>query len=82
MLGKNYFHREKSESKSKVFRRSIFAVKNIKKGDKFTIKNIRRIRPGYGIAPIFFEKLLDKRSPLNISAEQPIPKKIIEKLKL
>ncbi len=82
LLGKNYFHREKSESKSKVFRRSIFAVKNIKKGDKFTIKNIRRIRPGYGIAPIFFEKLLDKRSPINISAEQPIPKKIIEKLKL
>ena len=41
LLGNNYFDRAKSESKSKKFRRSIFVVKNIKKGDKFTKENIK-----------------------------------------
>ena len=30
LLGKNYFFRNKSENQSKMFRRSIFAIKNIK----------------------------------------------------
>ena len=49
LLGKNYFFRTKIENKSKVFRRSIFAIKNIKKGEKFSKDNIRVIRPGYGL---------------------------------
>ena len=45
LLGKNSFFRNKSENKSKIFRRSIFTTKNIKKGEKFTKDNIRlRIR--------------------------------------
>ena len=43
LLGKNFFYRNKSEDKSKIFRRSIFAIKNIKKGEKFSKNNIRVI---------------------------------------
>jgi len=60
LLGKNYFHRSLTEKKSKIFRRSIFAVRNIKKGEKFSSINIRRIRPGFGLEPKYFNKLINK----------------------
>ena len=82
LLGKNSFFRNKSENNSKIFKRSIFAVMNINKGDKFTKYNIRRIRPGYGIEPIFYEKILDKKSPIKINKNFPLNKKLLKKLKI
>ena len=81
-LGKKIFHRNKSEEKSKIFRRSLFIIKDIKKNEKFTKSNIRRIRPGYGVSPIYYEKLLGKRSPYNLIKENPIKRNIINKLKI
>ena len=72
LLGKNSFFRNKSENKSKIFRRSIFATKDIKKGEKFTRDNIRVIRPGYGLMPKYFNKILNKKSPINISKGEPL----------
>ncbi len=60
-LGKDFFYRNSSENKSKIFRRSIFSIKDIKKGEKFNTKNIKRIRPGFGLEPIYYEKLLKKK---------------------
>ena len=82
MMGKNFFFRNKSENHSLQFRRSIYAVLDIKKGEKFTKKNIRVIRPGYGIAPFYYEKVLNKISPQNIKSETAISKKILRMLKL
>jgi sialic acid synthase SpsE len=82
MMGKKYFFRNKSENHSLQFRRSIYAIFDIKKGDKFTKKNIRVIRPGFGVQPFYFEKLLNKKSPFNITAERPINKKVIRELKI
>ena len=70
-LKKNFF-RNKNENKSKIFRRSIFAIKNIKKGEKFTKDNIRVIRPGYGLAPKYFNIILNKKSPLKILKDEPL----------
>ena len=72
--GKKFFYRNKSEKKSLIFRRSIFAINNIKKGEKFTKSNIRKIRPGYGISPKFYSEVLGKKSTKNISSEEPILK--------
>ena len=77
-MGKNFFYRNPSEEKSKIFRRSIFAVKDIKVGEKFTKKNIRRIRPGYGLEPKLFDKILGKKSNKNISAGSPLKKRDIK----
>ena len=77
LLGKKTFHRNKSEEKSKIYRRSIFATKNIKKGEKFTKNNIKVIRPGFGIAPKYYDKILNKKSPMNVKEANPITKKII-----
>jgi pseudaminic acid synthase len=82
MMGKKYFFRNKSEIHSLQFRRSIYATSDIKKGEKFTKKNIRVIRPGFGIQPFYFEKLLNKKSPFNIMAEKPIKKNVVKKLKI
>jgi len=82
IMGKKYFYRSKSENQSKQFRRSIYAVSDIKKGEKFTKKNIKVIRPGFGIQPVYFEKLINKRSPFNIKREMPIKKLLLKKLRI
>ena len=82
LLGKKYFYRNKSEKKSKIFRRSIFATENIKKGEKFNNQNIRRIRPGYGLEPKYYEKLIGKKSPVTLDKGQPLKKIILYKLKI
>ncbi len=82
MMGKEYFFRNKSENQSLQFRRSIYAVSNIKKGEKFTKKNIRVIRPGFGIQPAYFEKLINKRSPFDIKSETPLKKSLLKKLRI
>ena len=82
LLGKKKFYRSKSEEKSKIFRRSLFITKDIKKNEKFTKNNIRRIRPGYGVSPIYYEKLIGKTSPYNLFRGNPVKKNIINKLKI
>lgn len=54
------------------FRRSIFCVKNIKKGEKITEENIRIIRPGYGLAPKYYHEILGQTALLDIYRGMPI----------
>ncbi len=81
LVGKKFFFRNKSEDKSKIFRRSLFSTKNINKGEKFTKENIRVIRPGYGIEPKYYNYLLNKKSPIKLKKEEPIKKNILKFLK-
>jgi len=60
------------EKESMVFRRSIFAVKDIKKGEVFTEENIRCIRPGYGIKPKHYKDVLNKSAVQDIKRGTPI----------
>ena len=80
LLGKKSFHRNISENKSKIFRRSIFAIKNIKKGEKFTKENIKIVRPGYGLEPKYFNKILNKRSLINVQKNEPLRSAILRNL--
>ena len=80
LLGKKSFYRNISENKSKIFRRSIFAIKNIKKGEKFTKENIKVVRPGNGLAPKYFNKILNKRSLINIQKNEPLRTTILKNL--
>ena len=82
MMGKKYFFRSQTEKNSLKFRRSIYAVSNINKGEKFTKKNIRIIRPGFGIQPVYFEKLLNKKSPFHIKSNTPIKMTLLKKLSI
>ncbi len=82
MMGKDFFYRRNSEKISAQHRRSVYAICDIKKGEKFNKKNIKVIRPGLGIQPIYFEKLINKKSPYNIKRETPLKKSLLKKLRI
>ena len=65
-LGKVNYKLSSSEKKSKIFRRSIYAKRNIKKGEIFTSDNVKVVRPSYGLSPKYYFKLLGKRSKRQI----------------
>jgi pseudaminic acid synthase len=46
------------EEKSKIFRRSLYVSEDMSAGDVFTEKNLRIVRPGFGLAPKYYDKLL------------------------
>jgi len=70
--GKATYELSEKEKASTVFRRSLFAIKDIKKGESFTGENTRCIRPGYGIAPQHYDKLLESLSKREYKKGQPI----------
>ena len=82
LLGKKFFFRNKTEQKNKKFRRSIYAIKDIKKGEKFSPQNIKKIRPGYGLEPAYYDKLINKRSPYKLKKASPLNKQLIKKMKI
>ena len=79
---KDFFYRNKEELKGKVFRRSIFVAQDIKKGQVFNISNLRRVRPGHGVEPKYYEKIIGKKSPQNLYKGDPSKKNILKKLKI
>ena len=68
------------EKTSMVFRRSLFAVEDIKAGDVITIHNIRSIRPGYGIAPKYLSQMLGKIAQEDLRRGEPVTMEFLEKL--
>ncbi len=62
------------EKSSTIFRRSLFAIKDIEVGEEFTAENIGVIRPGYGIAPKYLKNLIGKKSKRKIERGTPILK--------
>ena len=82
MMGRKYFFRSASEKKNLQFRRSIYATKDISRNEKFTKDNIKVVRPGHGASPIYYEKLLNKFSPIKIKKESRINKKILRLIKI
>jgi N-acetylneuraminate synthase len=60
-LGSSDYKQKNAEEKSKIFRRSIYFVREIPAGSVITKNDIRRIRPGMGLAPKFFNALIGKK---------------------
>lgn len=65
-LGKVNYERKESEKGNAIFRRSLYVVKDIEKGEPFTNDNIRSIRPGYGLQPKHLLSLIGKKSRTKI----------------
>ncbi|MEE0959119.1 MAG: pseudaminic acid synthase [Lachnospiraceae bacterium] len=66
------------ESSSIVFRRSIFCVEDIKKGELITDRNVRIIRPGYGMKPKYINDILGKHASCDIKRGTPMSIGLIE----
>lgn len=71
-LGKVCYGVSSEEEKSRVFRRSLFVVEDVKAGELFTERNVRSIRPGYGLAPKFLQDVLGRRATRDLSRGTPI----------
>jgi N-acetylneuraminate synthase len=71
-LGSVHFGVSERETRSRVFRRSLFVVRDLKKGEKFTSANIRSIRPGYGLHTRHLVEVLGKTAALDIARGTPL----------
>lgn len=76
-LGRANYELTEKEKSSVVFRRSLFVVKDIKAGETFTAKNIRSIRPGYGLHPRYYDVVLGKAARCDIKPGTPLSWDII-----
>ena len=56
----------------KLVRKSIIAKKNISKGEIFTKINLTTKRPGNGMSPTYWEKILEKKSKRNFQKDEKI----------
>jgi pseudaminic acid synthase len=70
--GKVYYGPTDTEQSSHIFRRSIFAVRDIQPGELFTKDNIRVIRPGDGAKPKYYDELIGKVSKIEYDRGTPI----------
>jgi N-acetylneuraminate synthase len=71
-LGKVHYGVTGQEVKVQFYRRSLFVVKDIKKGELFTEENVRSIRPGHGLPPKYLKDILGKRATQDIGQETPL----------
>ena len=57
---------------SRKFARSLYVVKDIKAGETLTEENIRSIRPGYGLHPMYLKEVLGKRAKVDLQRGTPL----------
>lgn len=68
----NKLKRSTSELKNKQFRRSLYFNKNLKKNHVITEGDIRRVRPGFGLDPIHYDKVLGRKLKYDVDFADPV----------
>lgn len=71
-LGTVHYGGGAQEEKSRVFRRSLFVVRDMRAGDAFTAENVRSIRPGYGLPPRHLADILGRSAARDILRGTPL----------
>ena len=71
-LGLPNMERAQCEKESLKFRRSIYFVKKLRRGDLISKEDIKRIRPGYGLPPKFENYVIGKTLKLDVNAGDPV----------
>ena len=71
-LGQINYKVSEKEAQSRVFRRSLFMVKDVVKGDVFTKENVRSIRPGYGLHPRYLREVIGRRASRDVKCGTPL----------
>lgn len=79
IMGVGDFNLPADEIAGRGLRRSLYAVKDIKKGEEFTSENVRSIRPGFGLKPKFYNEILGKKAAEDISYGTGLSMEMIEK---
>ncbi len=71
-VGEVTFEKQASESGHVDYRRSLYVVADIAAGEAFTTKNVRAIRPGFGLAPKHLPEIIGRRAACTITRGTPI----------
>jgi N-acetylneuraminate synthase len=71
-LGEVHFGCSAKEANSRVFRRSLFVVQDVKRGDLFTVDNVRSIRPGHGLHTRHLPEVLGRQAVCDIERGTPL----------
>ena len=71
-MGKIQYGVQKAETKSLIYKRSIYVSEDIKAGEKFTKENVRVIRPGYGLHSKYYECLIGKTAKVDLKRGKPL----------
>lgn len=71
-LGKVSYEIKGKQKESRMFRRSLFVVNDMKKGEKFTEKNVRSIRPGYGLHTRHIDQIIGRKAKVFIKKGIPL----------
>ncbi len=71
-LGRVHYEVTEREQASRVFRRSLFVVQDVKVGELFTNENVRAIRPGYGLHTRCLDEVLGWRAAQDIECGTPL----------
>jgi len=71
-LGKIHFGLSEKEASSRVFRRSLFVVQDVKQGEAFTVENVRSIRPGHGLHTRHLPEILGRHASRNVERGTPL----------
>ncbi|MFA0467375.1 pseudaminic acid synthase [Vibrio breoganii] len=77
-LGKVNYERTEAEKGNVKFRRSLYVVKDVKAGERFTSQNVRSIRPGFGLAPKFYDSILNETANIDIASGTALQKEMFE----
>lgn len=72
VLGNVSYELTEKMKKNREFSRSLFVVKDIKLGEKFTEENIRSIRPANGLHPKYLKRILNKKAKGDIEKGTPL----------
>jgi len=79
-LGQVDYGRKSSEQANVKFRRSLYFVKDIKEGEVITTEHVKSIRPGYGLAPKFFDSVIGETVRMSIKKGYPVSLELIKKV--
>tara|TARA_B100002051_G_scaffold167135_1_gene157827 strand:- start:1281 stop:2342 length:1062 start_codon:yes stop_codon:yes gene_type:complete len=78
-LGNHRFERSDIEAQNKAFRRSLYFVKDLKKGQTIDPEHVSRIRPGYGLEPIYLESVIGAKVVSDVFRGDRVELKLLEK---
>jgi pseudaminic acid synthase len=65
------------KKKSRQFARSLYVAEDIKAGEVFTERNVRSVRPGYGLHPKYLSQILGRRAPFDMNKGERITLEIL-----
>jgi len=78
LLGKVTYELNEKTVRSRELSRSLFITEAIKKGEIFTEKNIRSVRPSFGLHPKYLKEILGKTCNKNLKKATPLALEDVE----